>query len=193
MKRHEQMLETLGTGGMPILPFERELAEEDFQTHVDEQHSLSKTLGEAMSQSSETWHDNAPADAVATASIALYERAVKTAEVVHKGVIFDYPEADESRVTLGSLVGYFFGSAAGPEDFVYLTGRTRRLPDPITKAMGLVLDVPSADVEVATINSPLAISMLGKVVGERFDYAPNGKSVAITINRVLQLEPDSEL
>ena len=46
-----------------MLPFEQRELEVELLGHTATQQELSKLLGEAMNTTSETWHDNAQADA----------------------------------------------------------------------------------------------------------------------------------
>lgn len=59
-ERNQQILKSIEKGKVPILPIELTIATEALGLHIDKQGKLSKQLGEMMTQSSETWHDNAP-------------------------------------------------------------------------------------------------------------------------------------
>lgn len=183
--RNQQILEVLAIEKTPILPFEVSLAEDEFEKHKKEQGLLSAKLGEAMNQSSETWHDNAPAEAITADSKVLAERAKKTIGVLQNSVVFEYPTSDEEEVTLGSLVTYRY---KGDEDEskLYITGSTRTVGADIE---GRLLTDDDQELDFATLSSPLVMAMLGKTAGKDVHFIPNGRRpVDLTIVSVDQIQ-----
>ncbi len=85
-------MQTIEKGELPILPFELEAAKCAMEKLIAEQDELGRTLREAMDQSSETWHDNAPAEAISSASVVLAESARPIQRILGEGVVFEYSD-----------------------------------------------------------------------------------------------------
>ncbi len=182
--RNQQILEVLAVDKTPILPFEVDVAEGEFEKHKREQVMLSAKLGEAMNQSSETWHDNAPAEAITADSKVLAERAKKTIGVLQNSVVFEYPTPDEEEVTLGSLVTYRY-KGDKDDSKLYITGSTRTVGSDIEDR----LPTDDQELDFATLSSPLVMAMLGKTAGKDVHFIPNGRRpVDLTIVSVDQIQ-----
>lgn len=165
----------------PILPFEMSALIERFGELVGDQEELSRLLGEANRQSSETWHDNAPGDAINSASHVVSSEARAIQQKIREAITIEYP--DETReATLGSLVFVKLRSGAGPRP-VYITGVTRdanKIPP---------IGIPD-DALVVTIKSPLARALLGAAEGETVHYeTPSGDTKSVAVGDVIQLLP----
>ena len=169
-ERNQQILKSIEKGKVPILPIELTIATEALGLHIDKQGKLSKQLGEMMTQSSETWHDNAPAEAIANDSKILAASAEQTMRIINNSEVFDYANDDES-VTLGSLVEIRYDGDDETMLFV-LTGATRGLPEEITKTEGA---------ECITIASPLGAALFDKQKGEKVSYSVKGKIIWVEI------------
>jgi len=95
--------ENLGEGLLPILPIEAALLQEQRQWLIARQQELARELNDAMSQTSETWHDNAPADAINLEGSRNSMSGEKIGNAIRHAVVYEYPtQTDE--VTLGSLI-----------------------------------------------------------------------------------------
>lgn len=186
ISRHERVINTILSGATPVLAFEVDVAQSAFQGLVKEQIGLGKALGEAMSQSSETWHDNAPADAVVHASSLVAVRAKRVGSLINNGVVIEYPALDEQIATLGTVVRYHFEGDDEIES-ILITGATRTLPDEIVESVGLA---EGESLSAATVSSPLVASLLGKTAGETVSINPTGRrTLTYIIDEIIQFNP----
>jgi len=182
MTRNNEILQTIEANRIPVLPFELTLAKRAFEGHVQEQAHLSERQFEAMNQSSETWHDNAPAEAIAQASKALSALASHTMRIMSQSDVFEYEASVEDGVTLGSLVAVRYGSSSDTTHF-YITGATREVTEEIEAALPEV-----EDLEIITVSSPVGKALLGAKSGETTDFlAPNGRSIPLHVESVDQI------
>ncbi len=183
MNRNMEILRTMEAERLPILPFELEFAKRAFQAQIMRQSELGRRLGEAMSQTSETWHDNAAADAVTSDSAALTESANYIGRIIHESDVFPYEVETDEGVTLGSLVGVRFG-ASQDVSYLYITGSTRELSDEIKSELPKV-----EDIAVATIFSPIGRALLGVKAGEvaQFEAPNNGRTIEIHVDTLQQV------
>ena len=160
MERNQEIQQTIEADRLPVLPFELEIAQRALARHIQEHNMLTVQQYEAMNQTSETWHDNAAADAVMQASQNLAKSAGETNRILNNSDLFEYEANPEDGVTLGSFVSVRFGVSDEP-DYFYLTGTTRVLTDEIQAALP-----PAEDVNVITVFSPVGKALLGTKVGE---------------------------
>jgi len=131
-----------------------------------------KALGdlrfEAMHQSSETWHDNAPAEAIQHSSEVPRRKRERLTNILKSQFVLEYPSADTPFVTIGSRALIKLG-----------TGDV----EPFTiDIVGVQSETPSEnpDMEVSTYKAPLAQAIIGRVVGD--------KPTAIIGDRELEVE-----
>lgn len=135
----------------PLLPHELKLLKRDYGRLAEIQREHSELLGEAMEQSSETFHDNAPAEAIQGEQEVLMRRVKPIAFMLRSHEIIPYPEEVQETVGLGSRVGI---SIDGNQPFqIDIVGYR---------------DADWADDEIDQVHheAPLAASLLGKVVGQ---------------------------
>lgn len=173
----------LESGRIPLLPFEEHFLRQRLGKLSVKQQELGKLLGEAMNQSSETWHDNAPADAINHESEQLVKEARQIGEALLNSVGVSYPDAEQEGVTIGSIAGVRYAGDEEPTP-VLLTGYVRQLPESIDS------DLP-ADLEVCTVRSPLGQALLGLTSGEATSYTANQRRIAINVDFVQALAPES--
>ena len=181
--RNGEIQRSLEESKVPILPFELTLAKLALVNHIANQAELGVKMGEAMEQSSETWHDNAPAEAISAASKNLSSAAERTIGVIDKAEIFDYAAEVADGVTLGSLVRVRYGQSDQLSNLL-LTGVSRELTSEIAQEIdGL------EDVDVITLASPIGQVILGKQAGEQVTFAtPNGRTIVLSIESVQQIK-----
>jgi transcription elongation GreA/GreB family factor len=173
----------------PVLPFELEVMQLSFNGLAKEQSRLGTLLGQAMEESSETWHDNAPADILNADSRILSERARRVTEAMRGTVGFDYPTMDERAVTLGSIVTYCFTDDPGEIERVYIAGLTRELPADILEQIDTSTSEDN-ELSVVTLASPLGRALLGKTIDEIAHYSVNGqREVSVLLGNVEQFVP----
>lgn len=174
-ERNKRLLKYLEIGLIPALPFEATALDVRMQKFKKEQYDLGVKLGEAMSQSSETWHDNAPADAINMESVVLANQADKTNSTLTSSVPFDYPQPEDPEITLGSLIEISYDN--DDREVVYLTGITRDI-DIINSYTDS--NFPDSFMAV-TISSPLGQCLIGAHEGENHSYTTKRKKHSITI------------
>jgi transcription elongation GreA/GreB family factor len=106
-QRNKEILGAIGHGLVPVLPFEIANAKSTMEMLGEEQQANAQLLNDAMNQSSETWHDNSPAEAISQRSTILANRSKTPTEILEKGFKVDYPDQDNyDEITLGHLVTY---------------------------------------------------------------------------------------
>lgn len=165
----------------PMLPFEHAMLSGELQDLGVAQSALSRLLGEAMQQSSETWHDNAPADAINHEGRMLSARAEQLIATLGKAVIVGYPEVDDERIILGTIVGIKYQGDDEIEHLL-LTGVTRNAPHFSTEA-----DIPRP-LQIVTAQSPLGSAILGRKPGDTPQYEVRDRMLRIAIDSVQQLK-----
>ncbi|MDO4780849.1 MAG: GreA/GreB family elongation factor [Candidatus Saccharibacteria bacterium] len=187
MQRNRDIQSSVSTGELPVLPFEMEAAKRAMTELALRQAQLAADLGEAMSQSSETWHDNAPGDAVAMESQVLAESARPMQQIISHGVEFSYPNDDHSEVTLGSIVLVEFPDTKKSLR-CFLTGAVRELPNcPGSTAWEQLEQL--ADIAVTT-ESPLGSAIFDHKVGEQVSFrTPQGTTTKVLIIDITQFNP----
>ena len=179
--RNQEIAVALEQEKVPVLPFEVELAQRALLSHIKKQDDLGRQLGEAMNQSSETWHDNAPAEAIANSSKILEKTAGETLRIVNNSVVFSHEASEADGVTLGSLVSVLY-DGDDDESHLYITGATRKITDEIEQSLGNF-----DDLFVATITSPIGSALLGARVGDRVTYeTPSGAKLGVQVNAISQ-------
>lgn len=172
----------INEGYTPVLRFEERVLRAELGRLGLEQDGLSRLLGEAMEQSSETWHDNAPADAVNYQSKLLAGQAETIIGDLKRAVAVDYPRQGTETATLGSIVSVTYGRDYEVSDML-IAGLCRKLPKLTEKA-------PFGDeVEVATIRSPLGAAVLGLAMGDSVTYDANGRKITVVVSKVQQVMP----
>ncbi|HMS50052.1 MAG TPA: GreA/GreB family elongation factor [Candidatus Saccharibacteria bacterium] len=137
-----------------LLPHEISLVERDFAVLAMKQAEHGQLLGEAMAQSSETDHDNAPAEIVVSDQEVLMRRAKPLRKIFERHVFVDYPDEDSEEAVLGSRV----------------TLRINQ-DDPFTVDVVGYLDSEFAeeDVEQVTYQSPIGHALLGRKAGDTLE------------------------
>lgn len=114
-------------------------------------------LGEAMTQAAETYHDNAPAEAVRDDQEVLMRRAKPLLHMLKHHVIVPYPEADNPDVQIGSRVTVKVGESN--EIFrVDIVGFRPTSPDEVD------------GVDMLSYEAPLAEALLGHTTGDTVEF-----------------------
>lgn len=183
MERNREIQQTIEADRLPVLPFELEIAQRALARHIQEHDKLTVQQFEAMNQTSETWHDNAAADAVTQASQNLAKSAKETNRILNNSDVFEYTANPEDGVTLGSFVTVRYGASDEP-DYFYLTGTTRLLTDEIQAALP-----PTEDINVITVFSPVGKALLGTKVGESTKFTtPADRVIDLHVDAIEQIE-----
>lgn len=182
MTRNEEIKQSIENLEVPVLPFELAIAKDAMIGHIASQRELGQKMGEAMNQSSETWHDNAPAEALTAESKTLAKIAERTIGIINSAKVFEYEATDMDEVTLGSIVDIRYGKSSNLDRLV-LTGVSRQLTPEIAERIEM-----TDDTEVITLSSPVGRAIFGKKAGEVTSFtAPNGREISLTIEAVSQI------
>ena len=171
------ILSLLEAGKTPVLPFEYEQLSEQLARYGTDQLQLGRLLGDAMEQSSETWHDNSPAEAAHYEANLLNKKAEQVISGLGAAALIDYPNSADDKVTLGSLVGIRYQD--DDEEFrMLLTGFCRKAD---------VKTDERHDYEVITIKSPVGSALIGKMVGQQIEYLANNRLQRASVSSLVQL------
>lgn len=180
-KRNEHIRELLKKGKVPMLPFEAIVLEERLGLLKEKQGNLSSLLRRSMEDSSETWHDNAPAEAIANESKVVFAQAHKALAAQYNSEIVSYPPESLKQATLGSLVAVSFGGDA-EQECVLLTGSVRELHKEIAKSL-------PTDTACATLGSPLGKALFDSTAGNTVSYRAGKRDVQVQVHQIAQLSP----
>lgn len=179
--RNTALRQLIADGKIPVLPFEVDSLHGTMRQHIADQARLGKLLGEAMEQSSETFHDNAPADAIEDEAYILVSRVGGTKQAIRGAVEFSYPDEVSTAVTLGSIVEISYDGDDDDRETVYMTGYVREVDF-------LELGLPE-HVEVVTLSSPLGSSLLGLKEGDEAVYTVQGRIQRVHAHTIVQHTP----
>lgn len=175
-QRNKNILLAVEDEKFPMLPFEYTLLTNKLSGYEEIQRELGARLAEAMSQSSETWHDNAPADAINADSTILYAQAIKVISTLRNAEICKYTPNHE-RVTLGSIIGIRHGVEDAQSEYYMMTGVVRELGDDVVEHL------PSETIAV-TFNSPLGAALFDKKIGDHTSYTVGDRRIEVIIDSI---------
>lgn len=166
MARNLEQIASLRGTNFLLLPHELWLVRRDYEEFIKIQEHHGELMGEAMGQSSETYHDNAPAEAVLHEQTVLMRRVQPLQRIFRNHTVIDYPEQGSSDAALGSTVEVSIndGEPFGIQIVGYLDKRYE-----------------NDEVEQATYSSPLGAALLGHSVGEIIDADIHGNERALQI------------
>lgn len=167
--------EILSKGLIPLLDLEKASIVRQLEDMSVTQAELGRLLGDAMQQSSETWHDNAPADAVNQESRALEGRAKSLLTILRNSIDISAPSNAETAITVGShVVVQFDGDDQDTHFFLSGAVRDLELPEALSEC------------EVVTVSSPIGSTLLGKSAGETASYTgPRDRAIIIHIRNIM--------
>ena len=169
--RNNTIRQMIEAGETPMLAFEKQKLLSELLGHVATQGNLTEMLGEAMSTTSETWHDNAQADAIVMQSAILEKQAGDVIQKLHTSRVVDVYEGEHSTVTIGSVAELRLNRSPMS---VLLLGSSRELPE------GMEND----ELMVVNMSSPIGRAIFDKEVGEDAHYEVNGRQFTVTINSI---------
>jgi len=165
-ERHLISESEITEGYFYALPHEEVMMHRQIDSVKNQRSTLAGNISEAMEQSSETWHDNAPADALFGEMRVLDLHGTKLAVAKRNLVIVHYPEPDFNLVTIGSRVGCLM---LGDEFQMDITGNL-----PIT------LD-PGEDIEAGSIDAPMPRALLGAALNSTVGVTINKKEFEVSV------------
>ena len=172
--RNERILSDIKYGRNPILDYELELLKSLFKEYITKQQILSRQLKEAMDQSSETWHDNAPAEVIIKESKILSKTAEDLATFLANTTVYD-SEIHLQEATLGSYCKIQYVD----DDeviWVHIVGSSLAYSDRISKDSSEEINI-----NIASIHSPLAKALIGKCADENKVLFVNNIEVKILL------------
>jgi transcription elongation GreA/GreB family factor len=164
--------EEIQDGSFYALPHEVQVLKNQFVTISEQRAMLAGHIQDAMEQSSETWHDNAPADAL-FGEMKLLDRkeaTMRRAEI-HL-VVVEYPDPEFRLVTMGSRVGCVI---AGSEFLMDIVGNL-----PITLK-------PEDDIEAGSVIAPIPKALLGAKVGSSVVAQIGKRNVEVSVSSLDQV------
>jgi len=160
-------VEQLHEGVTYLLPHELIRVQDLLAKTEAELKVLAEQRFEAMHQSSETWHDNAPAEAIKHTGEVPGRRRDKLDKMLRSQFILDYPSKEIPFATIGSRV-------------LIKVGQTEPFTIDIVGAQTESTD-SNPDIEESTYRSPLAIAIIGKSVGETPLATIGDRTLEVTI------------
>lgn len=153
-------------GAYYALPYEVDLMERELEAMKLKRGGIALHIEEAMAQSSETWHDNAPADALFGEMGMIDQRESSLRKAKKKLHLLEYPPENLDVVTIGSRALISMG---GDEFFMDITGN-------------LPLNMPHEEgVEVGSIAAPMPRAALGVRPGEAAGLKVENRDLAFTV------------
>ena len=163
--------EQLTEGDFYALPHEVAFMESQVRDIKSKRVILAGHIKDSMEQSSETWHDNAPADALFGELNMLDGRESKLAVAERRLTVVEYPDPDFSLVTIGTRVGCVISGSSFEID---VTGN-------------LPLTLPAdGEVETGSIAAPMPRALLGAEQEASVEADINGRIIEIGIMSVDQ-------
>ena len=178
-ERNNRLRVSMGKGVQALLPFELSAAKNNLASFVDRQRVLGQQLGEAMSQGAETFHDNAPADAVVSDSQTLVRMARSTMGVIQNSEGYEFVPRGGDTVTLGSVVGLRYNDD-DEASYHLLTGMSALVPeDAVELPQGIEIE------DGITLSSPLGRILLDRKEGDVVELIVGRHRNTISITRVI--------
>lgn len=124
-----------------------------------------------MTTTSETWHDNAQADAVTMQSSILVKQAEGVLSALKNRFVVPAEHNERNTVSLGALVYILIGNS--PET-VFITGQRRSLPDDIIAVVG-------EDTAPINMRSPIGATIFDQPEGTIASYRVNERDFKVTV------------
>lgn len=164
-------IEALDKSVTYLLPHEYELLTAIMEQLSSEQKELGVHLGDAMSQSSETFHDNAPQEAIVSEAAVLVKRAEPVIKALGAYRVVHYPEVDCDYITLGSTAHIILN---GEKMTVRIVGASWLYPN------------YNDEIEKISLMAPLAEVLLGKKEEENITTEIHGRRTQVEILQIEQ-------
>jgi transcription elongation GreA/GreB family factor len=155
----------MSTDKLYLLPEDRQRAESRIVELEAEIQNLGPQFHEALTQSNETWHDNAPFDALREHQSVLAAELQSLREMLRNATP-GLPKLRKDTVGIGSVVTVI--GDTGKKHIYKIAGYW-------TPNAGGV----SGDTVTISSLSPIARALLGQKLGSRVSLPPRGKQVAI--------------
>lgn len=169
--RNEVIRGALLDGKIPMLAFEQRQLEVELLGHTATQNELSKLLGEAMQATSETWHDNAQADAITMQSGILVQQANGVLSSLKHRFLIPYEHDEKDKVSIGALVHIMIGVSPVT---ILVTGRTRSLPEGVVALLG-------EETDAVNVQSPIGAAIFDQPEGTVASYRVGERELQVSI------------
>lgn len=164
--------EAIAGGAYILLPLEVDALDKRIQKLIERQKELGDLLGDAMTESSETFHDNAPAEAINSASNIMIAEFQTTVRVLRSADRIDYPR-EAAAVAIGNLVTICYEGDDEPEK-MFITGYMRNVEvDNVIPNDGKVTALAAP--------SPLGLALLEAGVGSTVSYEVNSRQFKVGV------------
>lgn len=173
MENYIRSAADLDPNAVYALPYETRRLRVQLDEIASKRGIVASHISDAMEQSSETWHDNAPADALFGEMFQLDTRESGLIKAARRLIEVPYPTPEVEFATLGSRVKYEIGGDA------YLLDIVGNLP----------LDSDEDDhdeVDRGSISAPMPQAMLGATPGQSLEVVMPGRSLKIGVIAVDQ-------
>lgn len=154
-----------------MLPFEQRQLEIQLLGHAATQNELGVLLGEAMTTTSETWHDNAQADAVTMQSHILEKQAKPIIVALRERLVVPYEQDEQHKVSIGALVCVLIG---GSPEMMFVTGKQRQLPDEVVAIVG-------EETTAINMQSPIGQAIFDQTEGAVTSYRVGEREIKVTV------------
>lgn len=177
-KRNQLIREALQEDRKPMLPFELESAHNALRGHVERQKHLGSAMAGAMSESSETFHDNAPAEAITHDTHINTIQAKRVKDAINNVAEFDMPTNEPDEITLGTIFELSYDGGKTSEPFM-LTGNTTKIDDDTREQLGI-----DSEVQFVTIGSPLGQAVFDKRAEDTVKYNAGVRELSVIVTAV---------
>ncbi len=163
----------IAEGEVFALPHEVNTMNIELSSIKEMKWKLADAIADVMRESSESWHDNAPANALYEELNAADAKQAQIGKALDYLIIADYPHEGIERITLGSRVLCDIG---GDKFFMDIVGN---LP--------AIRDLEVENVERGSIVAPMSQALLGAFTGESVIADVNSVDIEITVVLIDQL------
>lgn len=157
-------------GAYFLLPAEVDALTAKIVLLTGRQNELGAMMGEAMNESSETFHDNAPAEAISHESRLIVSEYSSIAKVLRSAERIDYPQ-DTSKVEIGSVTEIQYKDETD-SGHVLITGYTGKID-----ASSLV----EGDAQCVAALTPLGQALLEAEAGQEVSYTAGNREFRIGV------------
>lgn len=164
----------LDANAVYALPYETLRLEKQLQAIGLSQGEIAGHISDAMEQSSETWHDNAPADALFGEMFQLDKRHADLVRAARRLIKVSYPTDEVAFATIGSRVLCSIGK--GEKFHLDIVGNL-----PLSEE-----EEDHDEVERGSISAPMPRALLGVKIGETVAVDLPGRILEVSVANIDQ-------
>ena len=162
--RNEKILMDIERGLSPMSKDELDCIKDGLKKAIEKRKKITEDYNLAMSESSETYHDNAPAESALLDMRVIDSEIVILQNKIDTAVLYD-SENNYKKVTLGSKVSFLYEGDSSPE---------------IVTVVGS-LSADGGRYSEVSLQSPLGEAILGKVAGEYANFKVEDSNITVKI------------